>query len=153
MHAFVTYFGNIGPHFHCSRLWAPVSIYLHVLSFSKQNILHALHFLSSWWRDLWFLLGPFIAQLSIVFYYYFKRKTQKIWFCSWKLKLLMQLVIPIKDAFSEVFMMIPLWALVHYGPLCTLRALLAPSVVCKNMSSFDVVWFSPIDGVIFLVMH
>ena len=38
----------------------------------------------------------------------------------------MQLAILIKDAFLEVFIMIPLWALVHYGPLCALRALLAP---------------------------
>jgi hypothetical protein len=65
----------------------------------------------------------------------------------------MQLAILIKDAFLEVFMMIPLWALVHYGPLCALRALLAPSVVCKNMSSLDLIWFSPIDGVISLVMR
>jgi hypothetical protein len=35
----------------------------------------------------------------------------------------MQLAILIKDAFLEVFMMIPLWALVHYGPLCALFAL------------------------------
>jgi hypothetical protein len=55
--------------------------------------------------------------------------------------------------FLEVFMMIPLWALVHYGPLCALRALLAPSVVCKNMSSLDLICFSPIDGVISLVMR
>ena len=48
----------------------------------------------------------------------------------------MQLAILIKDAFLEVFMMIPLWALVHYGLLC---ALLAPSVVCKNMSSLDLI--------------
>jgi len=65
----------------------------------------------------------------------------------------MQLAILIKDAFLEVFMMIPLWALVNYGPLCALRALLAPSVVCKNMSSLDWIWFSPIDGVISLVMR
>jgi hypothetical protein len=26
-------------------------------------------------------------------------------------------------------------------------------VVCINMPSFDLVWFSPIDGVISLVMH
>ena len=65
----------------------------------------------------------------------------------------MQLAILIKDAFLEVFMMIPLWALVHYGSLCALRALLAPSVVCKNMSSLDLIWFSPIDGVISLVMR
>jgi hypothetical protein len=65
----------------------------------------------------------------------------------------MQLAILIKDAFLEVFMMIPLWALVHYGPLCALRALLAPSVVCKNMSSLDLICFSPIDGVISLVMR
>ena len=71
-------------------------------------------------------MGPFLASLSIVLYYYFKRKTQKIWFCSLKLKLSMQLAILIKDAFLEVFMMIPLWALVHYGPLCALRTLLAP---------------------------
>jgi len=62
----------------------------------------------------------------------------------------MQLAILIKDVFLEVFMMIPLWALVHYGPLC---ALLAPSVVCKNMSSLDLICFSPIDGVISLVMR
>jgi hypothetical protein len=48
----------------------------------------------------------------------------------------MQLAILIKDAFLEVFMMIPLWALVHYGPLCALCALLAPSVVCKNYVKF-----------------
>jgi hypothetical protein len=65
----------------------------------------------------------------------------------------MQLAILIKDAFLEVFMMIPLWALVHYGPLCALRALLAPNVVCKNMSSLDLISFSPIDGVISLVMR
>jgi hypothetical protein len=41
----------------------------------------------------------------------------------------MQLSILIKDAFLEVFMMIPLWALANYGPLC---ALLAPSVVCNS---------------------
>jgi len=64
----------------------------------------------------------------------------------------MQLAILIKDAFLEVFMMIPLWDLAHYGPLYTLRALLAPSMVCKNMSSLDLIWFSPIDGVISLVM-
>ena len=39
----------------------------------------------------------------------------------------MQLAILIKDAVLEVFIMIPLWALVHYGPLCALRALLAPT--------------------------
>jgi len=61
----------------------------------------------------------------------------------------MQLAILIKDAFLEVFMM----ALVHYGPLCALRTLLAPSVVCKNMSSLDLIWFSPIDGVISLAMR
>ena len=65
----------------------------------------------------------------------------------------MQLAILIKDAFLEVFMMIPLWALVNYGPLCALRALLAPSVVNKNMSSLDLISFSPIDGVISLVMR
>jgi len=58
-----------------------------------------------------------------------------------------------KRCFLEVFMMIPLWALVHYGPLCAFRTLLAPSVVCKNMSSLDLIWFSPIDGVISLVMR
>jgi hypothetical protein len=26
--------------------------------------------------------GALLTPLSIVFYYYFKRKTQKIWFCS-----------------------------------------------------------------------
>jgi len=57
-----------------------------------------------------------------------------------------------KRCFLEVFIMIPLWALVHYGPLCALRTLLAPSVVCINMSSLDLIWFPPIDGVIFLVM-
>jgi hypothetical protein len=65
----------------------------------------------------------------------------------------MQLAILIKNAFLEVFMMILLWDLVHYGPLCALRALLAPSVVCKNMSSLDLISFSPIDGVISLVMR
>ena len=66
----------------------------------------------------------------------------------------MQLANLIKDVFFlEVFMMIPLWALVHYGPLCALRPLLAPSVVGKNMSSLDLIWFSPIDGVISLVMR
>jgi hypothetical protein len=66
----------------------------------------------------------------------------------------MQLAILIKDAFLEVFMMITLfWALVNFGPPCALRALLAPSVVCKNMSSFDLIRFSPIDGVISLVMR
>jgi len=65
----------------------------------------------------------------------------------------MQLVILIKDAFLEVLMMIPLRALVYYGPLCALRALLAPNMVCKNMSSLDLIWFYPIDGVISLVMR
>jgi hypothetical protein len=51
----------------------------------------------------------------------------------------MQLAILIKDAFLEVFMMIPLWALVHCGPLYALRTLFAPSVVCINMPSFDLV--------------
>jgi len=36
-----------------------------------------------------------------------------------------------KRCFLEVFMMIPLWALVHYGPLCALRTLLASSVCAK----------------------
>jgi hypothetical protein len=65
----------------------------------------------------------------------------------------MQLAILIKNDFLEVFIMITLWALVHYGPLCALCALLAPSVVCKNMSSLDLISFSPIHGVIFLVMR
>jgi len=34
-----------------------------------------------------------------------------------------------KRCFLEVFIMIPLWAVVHYGLLCALRTLLAPSVV------------------------
>jgi hypothetical protein len=62
----------------------------------------------------------------------------------------MQLAIFIKDVFLEVFMMIPFFVLVHYGPLC---ALLTSSVVCKNMSNLDLIWFSPIDGVIYLVMR
>jgi hypothetical protein len=57
-----------------------------------------------------------------------------------------------KRCFLEVFMMIPLWALVYYGPLCVLRTLLVPSMVCKNMSTLDLIWFSLIDGVISLVM-
>jgi hypothetical protein len=48
--------------------------------------------------------------------------------------------------------MIPLWALVHYEPLYALCALLAPSVVCKNITSLDLIWFPLIDGVISLVM-
>ena len=64
----------------------------------------------------------------------------------------MQLAILIKDAFVEVLMMIPLWALVHYRPQCALSTLLAPSVVCINMPSLDFIWFPPIDGVIYLVM-
>ena len=50
-------------------------------------------------------MGSFLAPLNVVLYYtfvdvliafsifweiIFKRKTQKIWFCSWKLKLSMQ---------------------------------------------------------------
>jgi len=34
-----------------------------------------------------------------------------------------------KKMFLKVFLMIPLWALVHYGHLC---ALFAPSVVCNT---------------------
>jgi len=69
-----------------------------------------------------------------------------------KTETLMQLAILIRDAFLEIFMMIPLLALVHYGPLCALRTLLAPNVVCINMPSLDLIWFPPIDGVISLVM-
>jgi hypothetical protein len=58
-----------------------------------------------------------------------------------------------KRCILEVFMMISVWALVHYGPLCALRPLLAPSVVGKNMSSLDLICFSPIDRVISLVIR
>ena len=52
----------------------------------------------------------------------------KNWFCSWKLKLLMQLANFIKDAFffRSFLLWYPFWAWVYYGPLCAFRAPFAP---------------------------
>jgi hypothetical protein len=114
MHVFVTYFGNIGSLFRCRLLRAPVSICLPDLSSwtgtcSTRYIFYPFY---AWWTDIWFLTRPFFAPLSIAFYYYFKRKTQKIWFCSWKLKLSMQssyfVLHNSYKGVSEVFMMIPI---------------------------------------------
>jgi hypothetical protein len=60
----------------------------------------------------------------------------------------MQLAILIKN--SEVFMMIPFWALVHYGPLC---AFSCPQCGVQYLLVLKLVWFPPIDGVISLVMR
>ena len=116
-------------------------------------MLHALYFLSSWWRDLWFLMGPFLAPLSIVFYYYFKRKTQQIWFCSWKLKLSMQLAILIKDAFYKFLWWYPFGLWFTMDPYVHFIHFLPPVWCAKNMSSLDLISFSPIDGVISLVIR
>ena len=138
MHAFVTYFGNIGSPFRRSLFFFFELLFPFVCptrpletEYAPRAILPILLVERS-------LIPHGALSCSIEYCLLFKRKTPKIWFCSWKLNLSMQLAILIKDVFLEVFMMIPLWGLVHYGPLCALRALLAPSVVCKKHVKF---WF------------
>ena len=73
MHAFVTYFGNIGPPFRCGLLWAPVFIYLpDLFSWTRTFFVCYISYLfHAGWRDLQFLMGPFLAPLNIAFYYNF----------------------------------------------------------------------------------
>ena len=84
-------------------------------------------------------MGPFLAPLSIVLYYYLKRKTQKNLVLCMKTETFNAINNSHKKCFLEVFIMIPLWALVHYGPLCALRALLAPwcgvQKICLSLES------------------
>ena len=148
---FVTYFGNIGPPFCCRLIELLFPSVCPTRPLETEYAPHAILPILLVKRSL-VPYGAFSCSIEycLLLLFYF---LQKIRFCSWKLKLSMQLAILKKNAFLEVFMMIPLWDLVHYGPLCALRALLAPSVVCKNMSSLDLISFSPIDGVISLVMR
>jgi hypothetical protein len=62
----------------------------------------------------------------------------------------MQLAILIKKI-SKVFMMIPFWALIPYGPLSA--PFFCPQCGVQYLLVLKLVWFLPIDGVISLVMH
>ena len=117
MHVFVTYLGNIGPPFRNRLLRALVSICLSDL-FSWIGICSTRY--NSYPFMLGeevssFLWGPFLLHWVLLFIIILKGKLERFWFCSWKLKLSMQLAILIKDVFRS-FYDDTLWALVLYGP-------------------------------------